>query len=188
MQWYIDLIAIAVAAFLARLAAGLICGPIREAFCLRRESLARITAFRNIPLPKPRELAITSQEIRDYDRAVQNLRNIERIFADLGARFLSLSESEPNIRNLMKMVGLDTVLAGNELINLSQVYASARTNSGEVRNEIANSLQSTSTALNASRCGSRDGLIKIRLEPMHLRDAASYGYFWLAVGGGESVR
>lgn len=174
MQWYIDLITITVAIFLARLGAGLISGPIREAFYLRRESLARIAVFRDMPLPKPRELATTSQDIRDYHRAVQNLRNIERVFADLGARFLALSENEPTIRDLMKVAGLDTVLAGNELINLSQVYASVTTDSGEARDEIANSLRSTGAALRASRRGSRDGLIKIRLEPMRLRDAASF--------------
>jgi hypothetical protein len=172
MQWYIYLVTIAATTFLARFAAGLLSGPIKTAFYLRRESLARVASFRNMSLPRPRELAITSQEIRDYDRAIQNLRNAQHIFADLGARFLAFSESEPTISNLMMMFGLDTERAGEELIGLSQVYATTRIDTSEGRYEIEEALRSTNIALRVSRCHSGDELTRIRLEPIYLRDAA----------------
>src|ERR1700760_1368143 len=107
MQWYIDLITITATAFLLKLASGLISGPIRTACNLRRESLARIAAFQSLRLPLPREFAITAREIREYDQAVQNLRYAQRVFAGLGAQFLSLREREPTVCNLMKMASLD---------------------------------------------------------------------------------
>jgi hypothetical protein len=173
MQWYIYLITIAATTFLARLAAGLLSGPIRTAFYLRRESLAWIASFRNMSLPRPRELAITSQEIRDYDRAIQNLRNAQYIFADLGARFLAFGESEPTIGNLMMMFGLDMNRAGEELISLSQAYAATRTDTSEGRHEIEEALRSANIALKVYRHHSNDELTKIRLEPIVLRDVAS---------------
>lgn len=172
MQWYVDLMTLAAAAFLWKVAAELIGRPLTSVFRLRRESQARLLSCCKLSLPRPRELAISSQAIRDYDRAMRDVRNAERVFADLGARFLALSESEPAIRSLMALFGFDTVLAGHELINLSQVYASARSDSGEFRREIEQAIEAASLALVVSRCHSHDELTKIRLEPMYLRNAA----------------
>jgi hypothetical protein len=193
MQWYIDLITITVTAFLLKLAAALISGPIRTACELRRESLTRITFFQHLQLPIPRELATTSREIHDYDQAVHKVRHAQHTFAYLGARFLMLSESEPTVRNLMTMIGLDIALAGYELTRLSQIYATAKIDNQETRDEIEKALQSTNVALKASRRFPRDGLIKIRLEPIRLRDSNSRSrerdrQLWQAYGGRPTSR
>jgi len=171
MQWYIYLITIPAAALLAQLAVELVSRPIRKMVRLRRTALERIRSFRNISLPKPRELAISSREIREYDQAVRNVRTARRTFRDLGAQLLAFSENEPAIRILMALFGLDTARAGHELINLSEIYASAKTDSDELRREIEQAFRATRVALAASRRSSRDVLIRIRLEPMYLRDA-----------------
>lgn len=172
MQWYVYLITISATAFLGQIAVELVSRPIRAVFCLRREALERMLYFGNRSLPKSRELAISSRDIREYDQAVRNVREAERTFSDLGTQLLALSESEPAIRILMAFFGLDIALAGRRLIGLSEVYAMAKTDSGELRREIKKAFRATSTALAASRLLSRDDLTKIRLEPIRLQGAA----------------
>lgn len=171
MLWYVYLITIPAAAFLTQVAVELVSRPIRTAFRLRHKALERMLAFRNMSLPRSRELAISSREIREYDQAVRNVREAQRTFGDLGAQLLALGESEPTIRFLMALFGLDIVLAGHELINLSEIYATAKTDSDEFRQAIEKALHASSTALAGSRRLSGNDLIKIRLEPMYLRDA-----------------
>jgi hypothetical protein len=171
MQWYLSLITIAATVFLSKVAVELIGRPIRAVFRLRRDALAPLLYCRNIAPPRPREFAITSREIRGYDQAVRNLRNAERIFADLGARFLALGESEPTVRTMMGLFGLDIVAAGHELINLSQVYATATTDGDDFRRTIDDAIRAIHAALAVSRSHSHDALIKIRLEPMYPRAA-----------------
>jgi hypothetical protein len=55
----------------------------------------------NISLPKPRETAVSSREIREYDQAVRNVRQAQRIFRDLGSRMLAFGENEPAARNVV---------------------------------------------------------------------------------------
>ncbi len=167
------LITITAAAFLAQVAVELFSTPIREIVRLRRTALERILFFRGISLPRPRELAVSSREIRAYDQAVKNLREAQRSFADLGRQFFALAESEPAIRFLMVLFGLDLLQAGHELIKLSDVYAAATIDSEELRRAIERALEATSTALAASRRHSGNDLTKIRLEPMYLRKALS---------------
>ena len=167
MQWYVYLITIAASAFLWKVAVELIVRPVQSVFRLRREALARMLSFRNMTLPRPRETAITSREIREYDQAVRNVRSAQHTLADLGARCLALSESEPSIRTLMALFGFDIVQAGHELINLSLVYATAGCHR-EFHHQIGAAFAATNAALAASRCHSHNGLIKIRLEPMYL--------------------
>lgn len=173
MQWYVCLITIPAVFFLGQVIVELIGRQIRMILRLRNRALERMLAFRNLPLPGPRELAVSSREIRCYDEAARNLRNAQRTFAELGAELLAFGESEPTVRGLMALCGLDIVLAGHELINLSEIYAAARIDSDELRHVIDDAHRTTMTALAASRQLSRDELIKIRLEPMGLRDAAS---------------
>jgi hypothetical protein len=120
-----------------------------------------------MPLPKQRELAISSQDIRAYDQAVSILRSAERIFADLGARFLALSESEPAVRALA-LLGLDMMEAGHALIDLSIVYATAKTDSVRLRHDIERALQAADAALARCRGPSHHDLTRIRLEPIYL--------------------
>jgi hypothetical protein len=171
MQWYLYLITIAATVFLSKVAVELISRPIQTVLRLRRDALAPLLYCRNILPPPPRELAVTSQEIRGYDQAVRNLRNAQRIFADLGARFLALSESEPTVRTIMALFGLDLAAAGHELINLSQIYATTTGDSDQFRRAIDQAIQAIQAALAVSRHHSHDALIKIRLEPMYPRAA-----------------
>ena len=170
MQWYVYLIAIAAVVFLGHAAVELVSRPVRSLLRLRRNALERMAFFARIPLPGARELAISSQAIQAYDLAVRNVREAHCTFQDLGTQLLALGESEPTIRILMNFFGLNVVQAGHALINLSHVYAMARIESDESRRAIGQALRATSMALGAFRRRSRDGLINIRLEPMHLRE------------------
>ena len=173
MQWYVYLITISAVVFLGRVSVELIGRPMRTILRLRHVALERMLAFRNIQLPGPRELAVSSSEIRKYDQASQNVRQAGRTFAALGVQLLAFGESEPTVCILMTLCGLDVLLAGHELINLADSYAAAKIDSDEHRRAIKEAHQATTIALAASRRLSGDGLISIRLEPMNLRDAAS---------------
>jgi hypothetical protein len=168
MQWYVYLVAILSVAFLGQIAVELVARPLLTVFSLRRRALERMLAFQDIALPISRELAISSRQIREYNYAVRNVRAAQRIFSDLGAKFLALSEREPTIRTMVALFGLDMVRAGHELINLSAVYAIAKTDSAELRQAVERALQATSTALAVFPRRSGDDLIKIRPEPMYL--------------------
>jgi len=171
MQWYVYLITIPAAALLGQVAVELVGKPIRSVFRLRRKALERMLSFAKMPLPRPRELAISTRAIHEYDQAARNVREARGTFRDLGTQLLALSESEPIIRILMNLLGLNIVMAGHELINLSEVYATATTEGDGIRHEIEEAFHATNIALAASRRLSRNSLIKIRLEPMVLRDA-----------------
>ena len=173
MQWCVYLAAIPAIFFLGQVALELVGRPIQAILRLRHRALERMLAFRNMQLPGPRELAVSSAQIRAYDQAAQNLRQAQHTLADLGAQLLALSESEPTIHAVMALCGLDTVRAGHQLINLAEIYAAARIDSDEIRHAIEKAHQATMTALAVSRPPSGDGLFKIRLEPMDLRDSAS---------------
>jgi hypothetical protein len=172
MQWYVYLITISAVFFLGRVTVELIGRPIRTILRLRQVGLERMLAFRNMQLPGPRELAVSSLEIRKHDQASQNVRQAGRTFAALGVRLLAFGESEPTVCILLALCGLDVLLAGHELINLAGAYAAAKIDSDEHRRAIEQADQATMTALAGSRRHSGDGLISIRLEPMNLRDAA----------------
>lgn len=173
MQWYVYLIIIPTAAFLAQIAAELVGRPIQKIARLRRTALERTLYFRSISLPKPRELAISSRQIHEYDHALKNVRAARRTFADLGAQLLAFSENEPAICKAMASLGLNIARAGHQLIDLAEIYSLAKTDSDELRDDIEEAFRAISAALAASRHSSRDDLIKIRLEPMYLRDVAS---------------
>ena len=173
MQWCVYLIAIPAIYFLGQVTLELIGRPIQTILRLRHHALERMLAFRSLRLPGPRELAVSSREIREHDQAARNVRQAQQTFAGLGAQLLAFGENEPTVRALMALCGLDAVRAGLELINLAEVYAAARIDSDELRRAIEKAYQATTTALAVSRPLSGDRLIKIRLEPMCLRDAAS---------------
>jgi hypothetical protein len=172
MQWYVYLILISATAFLVQVAVELVNRPIRTIFRLRRAALERMLAVGNIALPKPRELAISSRQIFEYDEAVENVREAQRTFRGLGARLLALGESEPAIRTVMALFGLNIVAAGQKLIGLSRVYAAAKTDNDKLRHDIEKAVGEISAALAASRRLSRNDMIKFQLEPMYLRSVA----------------
>jgi hypothetical protein len=172
MQWYVYLITIPTVAFLVKIAVELVSQPIGKIVRLRRTVLERLLSFEDIAMPKPRELAISSRQIREYDRAVKNVREAHLVFRDLGAHLLAFSENEPTIRKVMTLFGMNLAQAGHELINLSEIYAVAKTDSDELRRDIERAFRAVSVALVSSRHSSGEDLIKIRLEPMYPRDVA----------------
>jgi hypothetical protein len=169
MQWYVYLIAISAAVFLGRMATELVSPPLRTIFELRRKALERMLSFRNMPLPVSREFAVSSREIREHDQALRNLKEAQRTFGDLGAQMLALWESEPTIRGLMAFFGLDMALAGRELIYLSEIYATAKNDSNEIRRGIEQAFLNITTALAASRRLSGNDLTNIPVEPINFR-------------------
>jgi hypothetical protein len=171
MHWYIYPSAAFAIVFLGHFLVEQVGQPIRSVLRLRRMALERIALFRNVALPKPRELAITSQAILEYDLAVRNLRGALVAFHDLGTRLLATGESEPAVRILMSLFGFNIVRAGRALIALSRACAMAGIDSGENRHAIGWALHATRIALGSFRPRSRDELFAIRLEPMHLREA-----------------
>lgn len=168
MQWYVYLVTVSALAFWCQIAAELISRPARTVLRLRRKALEWMLAFCKTSLPKPRELAMSSLQIREYNQAVRNVAEAQRIFRDLGVQLLAIGESEPAVRMVMGLLGLNLDLAGQKLIGLSEVYAKATTDSEELRREIATAVLDTRAALAVSRDRSRNNLTKVQVEPMNL--------------------
>jgi hypothetical protein len=173
MQWYVYLVTLSAVAFWGQIAAELISRPIRTVLRLRRRALEWMLAFCKTSLPKPRELAMSSHHIREYNQAVRNVTEAQRIFRDLGVQLLAIGESEPAVRKMMVFFGLDIDRAGEKLIGLSEIYAKATTDSEELRREIAAAVLDTRSALAVSRNRSRNNLMEIQVEPMNLFRAGS---------------
>ena len=171
MHWYVYPLAAFAIVFLGHFLVDQVGQPIRSVLRLRRMALERITLFRNAALPRPRELATTSQAIHEHDRAVRNLRGALVAFHDLGTRLLAIGESEPAVRILMSLLGFNVVRAGRALIALSRTCAMAGIDSDENRRAIGWALHATRIALRAFRPRSHDELFNIRLEPMYLHEA-----------------
>ena len=171
MHWYVYPLAAFASVFLGHLLLDQVGQPIRSALRLRRMALARMMLFRKTALPRPRELATTSQAIHEHDQAVRNLRGALVAFHDIGTRLLALGEREPAVRVLMRLLGFDARLAGRALIALSQTCAMAGIDSDENRRAIGRALYTTRMALDTFRRRSGDGLFNIRLEPMYLHEA-----------------
>jgi hypothetical protein len=169
VQWYVYLISIPAGIVLGQLTLAFINRPIAKALSLRHKARERMLFFKCMSLPKPRELAVSFRDIRDYDEAVKNMKEAQLTFADLGAQFFALSESEPALRFLLTLFGLSFVRAGQELIDLSEAYSMAKSDSDGCRQHIERALHATSAALTLSRHPSHYDLLNIRLEPMYLR-------------------
>ncbi len=171
MQWYVYLVTIAAAAILSQVAAELVKRPVLAILRLRRIALSRMMAFSKTPLPKPREMAISSFDIRQYDQAVKDIKEAQRIFRDLGIRLLLLSETETAICAVMSLFGVNIARAGEELIHLSELYKIATSDSETLRREIAQSVIDACAALAAYRVRTSDNLVKLHVEPMNLLSA-----------------
>lgn len=171
MHWYVYPLAAFASVFLGHFLVDQVGQPIRSVLRLRRIALERMALFRKVALPRPRELATTSQAIHEHEMAVRNLRGALAAFYNLGTRLLAIGENEPAVRILMSLLGLDVVQAGRALIRLSQTCAMAGIDSHENRRVIGRALHATGIALGAFRPRSRDALINVHVEPMNLREA-----------------
>jgi hypothetical protein len=173
MHWYVYPLAAFASVFLGHFLVDQVGQPIRSVLRLRRMALERMALFRNVALPRPRELATTSQAIHEHELAVRHLRGALVAFHQLGTRLLAIGESEPSVRIVMSLLGLDVMRAGRALVALSRACAVAGIDSAENRRSIGRALHVTCIALGAFRARSHDGLCNIRLEPMHLHEAHS---------------
>lgn len=172
MHWYVYPLAAFACVFLGHFLVDQVGQPIRSVLRLRRMALDRIVSFRKVALPRPRELATTSQAIHEHEQAVRNLRGALAAFYNLGTRLLAIGENEPSVRILMNLSGLDVVEAGRALIALSRTCAMAGIDSDENRRAVGRALHTALIALGAFRPRSHDGLFDIRVEPMRLHEAS----------------
>jgi hypothetical protein len=168
MLWYVYLVTISAAVFVVQIAAESLKPPLQEILRIRRLALQWMDVFENIPLPKPRELAISSREIREHDRAIKNVREAQRIFLELGSRLCVLSDGEPIIRGAIGFLGLHLSTGAQRLICLSEIFATSSFDFG-LQGEIVSAVRETRTSLAFSLENSRDSLVKLRLEPMNAR-------------------
>ncbi len=171
MHWYVYPLAAVASVLLGHFLVDQVGQPIRSVLHLRRMALKRMMLFRNVALPKARELATTSQAIHEYDLAVRNLRGALVTFHNLGTRLLAIGESEPAVRILMSLLGFNVAQAGRALVALSRTCAMAGIDSDENRRTIGRALHATRIAFGTFRPRSHDELFNIRLEPMYLREA-----------------
>lgn len=173
MQWYVHLVTISAVALLIWLALELFGRPIREMVDLRRSVLKQIAAFGKVSLPRPRETATSSREIREYDQAIENVRDAQRIFSDLGCQLLAFGENERFLCIAMGLFGLNIILAGKKLIDLSKSYLRPEIDRTGLRDHVEKALFINSADFAKSRQIQRNELIQFQTETMHLRDIGS---------------
>jgi hypothetical protein len=151
MQWHVCLISISASAVLGWFVFELLGRPIRAFFGLRRKILEQMRVLGNISLPKPREMAVSSRQIREYDQAVRNVREAQRAFRNLGFQLLAFGENEPATCNALGLLGFNLVAAGSELIKLSEAYPGPDTDRAGLQNQIKRALGVTDAVPAASR-------------------------------------
>ena len=170
MRWYVYLMTASAAVVLSWSSLVVFARPVRLLFDLRREVLAQLLAFENNAAPRPRETAVTSRQIREYDEAVRRLREAERIFRDLGSQLLAFRESEPALCAMTHLFGLDIVLAGNWLNDLAETYLRSGPESAGLRHDVESALRVTLP----TRCRRRwqsDPLLEYQHRFLQLGDA-----------------
>jgi hypothetical protein len=141
MQWYVCLMTIAAAAVLGWVAVELLARPIRTLLELRHSVLEHMRVLGNIAPPNPRETAVSSREIHEYDQAVRNVRQAQSIFGELGSQLLAFGENEPIAAGALASIGLHPVAAGNALVGLSMGYSRPATDRDGLRDQIVRALR-----------------------------------------------
>ena len=119
MQWYVYLMTASAAVVFSWSSLVLFGRPVRLLFDLRRDVLAHLFLLGSIAVPSPRDTAVTSRQIREYDEAVRKLREAEQVFRDLGSRLLAFRESESMLCAMLRLFGLDLLAAGDRLNDLA---------------------------------------------------------------------
>ena len=170
MQSYVHLIAISAAVVFSWSSVVLFGQPIRALNNLRQEALDQILALGNVSTPIPRETAVSSRQIREYDEAMRKLREAQRIFYDLGSQLLAFSESEPLICTAIRLFGLDIVAAGNGLNNLAEHYLRPATERASLRHEVESALR-VITLKRYRQHPQKQRLLEYQHRFLHLRDA-----------------
>jgi hypothetical protein len=142
MLLYTYLITILAAAARSWFASELIGQPLRAFFDLRRKVLAQLCNAEAISLPKPRELAVSSRQIHDYDQAVRNVREMQRTLSNLGFELLAFGEHEPVASNVLVAMGLNPIAAGSRLIELSMTCSRIDMDRANLRDRVEKALRS----------------------------------------------
>ncbi len=174
MQWYVYLIMISATVVLSWSALELLGRPIRALFDLRRKVLEQMLVLENISLPKPREIVVSSREIREYDQAMRSMREAQDIFCNLGAQLLAFGENEPAISAAIGLFGLNIVAAGSALIDLSEAYSRPDADRAGLRNKIEKALRVTGATPATSRQSPRsNSLLEYQTKFIYLRDSGS---------------
>ena len=143
MQWYVYLVTISATAVLSWFVSELLSQPLRAFFELRRKVLRQISIVESLSFPKPRELAVSSREIRDYDQA---LRRRQGSAARLQQPRLSgcLLLARTNLSRPTSWLRSDSnpVAAGSRLIELSMAYSRPHMDRADLCNQVGKALRS----------------------------------------------
>jgi len=170
MQWYVNLITIAATGVLGWATLEFLWRPIRAFFDLRYQVHLQMLALGNISFPRPRETAVSSREIHEYNDALKNVREAQRIFRDLGSQMLAFGESERAACEVLAAFGLHPVAAGGGLIGLSLSYGHHDAEWAGFRDHIEKALRFTDVAPAAWPLSRRPRLFHGLLEPLLQRN------------------
>lgn len=169
MQWYVYLITTSAIVVFSWYSVILLGQPVRALLYLRGEVLKQLVALENISAPKPREMAVTSREIREYEEITRRLREAQRIFGDLGSQLLAFSESESTICAAIRLFGLHILAAGHGLNQLAEAYSQPGLERSGLRHRVENALRAT-TPTSSRRHGRSDHLLDYQNRFLQLGD------------------
>lgn len=144
MQWYVYLLMMSATVVLGWAAVEILGRPIRALLDLRRTVLEQMLVFENLSLPNPRETAVTSRQIHEYDQAMRNVKQAQYIFQELGSQLLAFGENEPLAAGAVASMGLHPVAAGNALMRLSAGYSRRDSDRAGLRSQVESALRLTS--------------------------------------------
>jgi hypothetical protein len=175
MRWYVYIVTILATGILGCIALRLLGLPIRALVALRRNVLEQMLVFESITLPQPRELAVTSRQISEYNHAMRTVREVQRAFRDLGYQLLAFVENEPAAYNVLALAGLDVAEAGNRLIELARSYSELHIDRADLRLQIKKALRSTASATTSRKLSAeflaerqRQWILRVR-QPSRIR-------------------
>jgi hypothetical protein len=141
MQWYVYLVLVSAVAVIGWLAFNILGQPLRAFVELRHRVLAQMRVLETIVLPVPRELAVSSRQIAEYDAAVKTLRASQRACAELGSQLLAFGESEPLACGAVAALGLNPVAAGGHLIEFSMLHPGPDVDKNDLRQKLRKALR-----------------------------------------------
>jgi hypothetical protein len=169
MQWYVYLMTISGAVVFSWYSLILFGRPIRILLYLRREVLEQLVALANISTPKPRETAVTSREIREYEEVMRKLREADRIFRDLGSQLLAFGESESVICAATRLFSVDILAAGHGLNQLADAFSQPGLERSGLRRGVENALRAA-TPTGYRRHSPSNHLLDYQHRFLHLGD------------------
>ena len=117
MQWYVYLLTVAATGAFGWFALEFLGRPIRKFFDMRRLVRQQMLFLANVPAPQPRETCVTSKQIQRYDIDLKNVREVQRVFRDLGSQMLAFGENETAACIAIKSFGFDPFIAGHNLLS-----------------------------------------------------------------------